>query len=285
MSRPRTTEPLLTATLLNANGPGRRAHRSKIYRAWVVLFYAANLSTLVLLGFQHYYWALGVLFLPAPWYAYQVLNPSARALGPVVTHFSTPRRDIWLTIDDGPDPKSTPEILDLLEAAGAQATFFLVGEKVLRHPEIVTAILQRGHTIGNHTHTHPCSWFWCGSARKTAAEIDTCADALRKAGAGETLWFRPPVGLKNHSLHRQLALRGLDLVLWSARGFDATCRKPAKALSRIAANLQPGAIILVHENIDAPTMRMEFLKSLLSHLASEGYACVIPPANALIRDN
>ena len=283
MSPPRTTEPLPTAALLPAERQDISVRRSIVFRAWVVLFFGANLATLILLWYRHYFWAVPVFFLPAPWYAFQILKPSARGLGPVVTHFATGRREVWLTVDDGPDPESTPKVLDLLEAHGARATFFLIGEKVRRHPELVAEILRRGHTVGNHTQTHPCSWFWIASAKKTAAEIDACADALGDAGARDVRWFRSPVGLKNHALHPLLAQRGLDLVLWSARGFDTICRDPAKVIGRIAADLQPGTILLVHENLPDPSLRAELFNRLFCHLAREGYACIIPPAAALIR--
>jgi peptidoglycan/xylan/chitin deacetylase (PgdA/CDA1 family) len=259
--------------------------RPKRYYAWVVFFHSINLATLALLVLQHYGWALAIFFLPAPWYMIQIMKASARALGPAVTHFSTARREVWLTIDDGPDPASTPKILTQLEVRGARATFFLIGEKIQRHPQLVAEILRRGHTIGNHTQTHPCSWFWIASAKKLAGEIDACTETLRRAGAGNIQLFRPPVGLKNHALHRLLAQRGFDLVLWSARGFDAISHDPAKVISRITAKLRPGTIILVHENATAPTMQKELLPALLSHLASEGFACVIPSTEALLRES
>jgi peptidoglycan/xylan/chitin deacetylase (PgdA/CDA1 family) len=202
----------------------------------------------------------------------------------VVTHFATQHREVWLTIDDGPDPESTPKVLDLLAAYAVRATFFLIGEKVRRHPELVTEILRRGHTIGNHTYTHPVRSFWLVSARKTAVEIDSCAEALRMAGAGSTRLFRSPVGLKNHALHPQLARRGLDLVLWSARGFDTICRDPAKVIARIAVDLEPGAILLIHENVPDPAMRTELFNRLFAQLKRENYTCVVPPSEALIRN-
>jgi peptidoglycan/xylan/chitin deacetylase (PgdA/CDA1 family) len=238
-----------------------------------------------LLWSGHYFWAIPVFFLPAPWYAFQILKPSARGFGPVVTRFAAKEREVWLTIDDGPDPESTPQVLALLDDHGARATFFLIGEKVRRHPELVAEILRRGNTIGNHTHTHPCSWFWFASARKTAAEIDTCAAALRDAGASGIQYFRSPVGLKNHALHRLLAQRGLDLVLWSARGFDTTCHRPAKVIARISVDLQPGAILLIHENASNAGRQTELFSQLFAHLKNEHYACVIPPSEALIRES
>ncbi len=284
MSRSRTTEPSSTASIPPPPASSQPVRRTLAYRLWLVLFFGANLTALVLLGLQHYLWALAVFFLPMPWYTFQMLNASARGLGPAVTHFKTARREVWLTIDDGPDPESTPKVLDLLDAHGARATFFLIGEKIRRHPELVTEILRRGHTLGNHTQTHPCSWFWLASAKSTGAEIDACADALRVANIESTQWFRSPAGLKNPALQAQLAQRGLDLVLWSARGYDTVWRDPAKVTARIAANLRPGTIILLHENGTNTALQAELFTRLFNHLAHEGYTCVIPPGEALIRE-
>lgn len=285
MSQSRTNEPFFTASELVPSARARPIRRTKQYYAWVLFFHSINLATLILVALQHYGWALAIFFLPAPWYMFQIMKASARALGPAVTRFKTERREVWITIDDGPNPESTPKILDQLRARGIHATFFLIGEKVQKHPELVAEILRHGHTIGNHTHSHPCSWFWIASAKKTAEEIDTCAKVLRAAGAGNSPLFRPPVGLKNHSLHQQLAQRDLDLVLWSARGFDTVAHNPAKVLARITADLKPGAIILVHENTSVPAMQEQLLPALIDHLAREGYACVIPSTDALLRES
>ncbi len=284
MSRSRTTDLSSTASVAPPPTPGQPSRRTLAYRLWLVLFLGANLATLVLLGLQHYVWALVTFFLPIPWYTFQILNASARGLGPAVTHFKTTRREVWLTIDDGPDPESTPKVLDLLDAHGARATFFLIGEKVLRYPELVTEILRRGHSIGNHTQTHPCSWFWFASGKKTGTEIDACTATLSAAGAPDTRWFRSPAGLRNPALQGQLAQRGLDLVLWSARGYDTVWRNPAKVTARIAASLQPGTIILLHENGTNTALQTEVFTRLFAHLVREGYACVIPSGEDLIRE-
>lgn len=259
-----------------------RVRRSEGYHAWVILFFAANLAAIVLLATGHFIWAITVFFLPAPWYAWQILRPSAHGLGPAVTHFRTDQREVWLTIDDGPHPTTTPAMLDLLDAHQARATFFLVGQNVQRHPELVSEILRRGHTIGNHTQTHPQNTFWFAGTRETAREIDSCANALGKTGV-LTRHFRPPVGLKNHALHPLLVLRGLDLVLWSARGFDTVWDDPQKSFTRIVAQLKPGAIILVHEMPAKQNHQNKLISGLLAHLDREGFRCVIPPHESLVR--
>lgn len=262
--------------------PTTRVRRMEGYYAWLVLFFAANLAAIALLATGYFIWAVIVFFLPAPWYAWQILRPSARGLGPAVTHFSTEQNEVWLTIDDGPHPNTTPTMLDLLDSHRAHATFFLVGERVQRHPELVSEILRRGHTIGNHTQTHPQNTFWFAGSRQTAREIDACTDALGKTGV-VTRYFRPPVGLKNHALHPLLLRRGLDLVLWSARGFDTICDDPAKSLARIFGQLKPGAIILVHETPAKPNHQNKLISGLLARLDREGYRCVLPPRESLMR--
>jgi len=264
---------------LSSNAQVRRAEG---YHAWLLLFISANLAAIPLLATGHYLWAIAVCVQPAPWYAWQVLSPSARGLGPVTTHFQTNQREAWLTIDDGPHPESTPAMLELLDAHQARATFFLVGKNVQQHPKLVSEILRHGHTIGNHTNTHPQNTFWYASPKQTAHEIDACMAVLGNVGV-TTKYFRPPVGLKNHALHSTLAQRGLDLVLWNARGFDTICDDPKKSLTRILSQLKPGAIILVHETPNKLNQQQELMTSLLTHLGREGYRCVIPTDESLVR--
>ena len=247
---------------------------------WWTFFLVFNLGALVLLASHCFLAALVAFLVPVPWVLPQFIVPSADGFGPVMTHFATDRREVWLTIDDGPDPITTPQVLALLETHRTRATFFLIGRKVSRHPELVAEIVRRGHTVGNHTDSHPCTSFWFAWPRRLAVEIDRCADALRRAGVTPMPCFRPPVGIKNPFLHRQLAARGLDLILWSARGYDSVSR-PEAALRRITRDLQPGAIILVHEAGRPGPSRLPLLTRLLDRLARDGYACVVPPAGSL----
>gem|GEM_PF-4935336 len=129
-----------------------------------------------------------VLFVgPDLYLCYHLFAPSAQGLVRVRTHFETPRQEIWLTIDDGPDPRSTGVILGLLDRHQARATFFVIGERVARYPELVREILRRGHTVGHHTHTHPTRTFWCAPASRVRAEIDNAFAALRQAGVGAAM--------------------------------------------------------------------------------------------------
>ena len=136
-----------------------------------------------------WYWgafsALGVLH---GLLALGTFRPHSRLFGPVVS--SVPgHTGVWLTIDDGPS-LDTPRILEALRRHGAKATFFLVAERARRFPELVRAIRNDGHEIGNHTSTHPAAWFWALPPNRMVREIEH-AQAILTSIAGETpRWFR-----------------------------------------------------------------------------------------------
>lgn len=102
---------------------------------------------------------VGVLALSHALLLYPTLRPNLQWLGPVVTRFETPRRELWLTVDDGPT-EDTREVLDLFDRHGVKATFFVKGTLAEQHPEHVREILARGHSLANHTQTHPAGSFW-----------------------------------------------------------------------------------------------------------------------------
>ena len=120
---------------------------------------------LVLFWVSGFFWfGLAILFLVHMLSLVATLVPGCGWWGAVQTR--TEEDGVWLTIDDGPDPEDTPAILKMLEAAGATATFFVIGEKAERWPELIRAISEAGHGIENHTLTHPQFSFWrAGSGR------------------------------------------------------------------------------------------------------------------------
>jgi peptidoglycan-N-acetylglucosamine deacetylase len=249
-------------------------------RPWIPYVGALKACGIALMAMHHGDIGLVLFFGPDPWVFLQFILPSAQAFGPAVTSFSTERREVWLTIDDGPDPESTPRVLELLGRHAARATFFVVGAQVERHPELARQITDRGHTIGNHTRSHPSTSFWRATPRRSASEIDGCVAALLLANVPFERFFRPPVGIRNPFLDPQLASRGLDLVLWNARGFEGAGRDPRAALARIVRRIRPGSILLSHEGGVRAEQRLVFLELLLEHLRHEDYVCVLPKRDA-----
>lgn len=201
-------------------------------------------------------------------------RPGSRVLGPVLTRLPTREREVWLTIDDGPSA-DTPAMLDLLEAHGAQATFFLVGKRAVAQPALVREIVRRGHGIGNHSMTHPAAWFWALGPVRMRHEVERCQRALTDLTGRRPRWFRAVVGMANPFVAAALKPHGLTRVAWSARGYDGVAADPEQVVARIERDLAPGAIVLMHEG--APHGRnVEMLALLLRRLAAQGYRTVVP---------
>lgn len=207
---------------------------------------------------------------------YALFVPSASGVCPVFNRFETDRAEIWLTIDDGPDPEDTPRTLELLERHQARATFFLIGERVAQYPHIVGDILRRGHAVAHHTHTHPSRTFWSAGPKRVRAELDAALTAMRIAGA-QPQWFRAPVGIKNFFLGRELEKRGMRCVGWSIRSYDSIIRDPAKIATRVMTRLRPGAIVVMHEGPWLhPAARVKALELVLGGLTARNFRCVLP---------
>lgn len=221
--------------------------------------------------------AIGVVALSHALLLYPTLRPNVQWFGPVITHFATTRNELWLTIDDGPT-EDTPAVLDLFDAHDVKATFFVKGALAELHAAWMQDILRRGHTVANHSHTHPAGSFWCSPPARIAGEIDDCNRALALVTGTKPRWFRAPVGMKNFTVHPALARRGMRLIGWTARGFDAVRSDPDEILGRILPHLRPGAIIVLHQGREhSPAV----LEHVIVSLKGRGYAFVIPRDDAL----
>jgi len=180
------------------------------------------------------------------WLLAGTLNPSSRLFGPIQTHCEN---GIWLTLDDGPDPKTTPVILNLLDSHCAKATFFVIGERAEAYPQLILDIQKRGHQVANHTYTHPQASFWCHGPIRTYREIARCQQVLKKITGKAPLLFRAPVGHHNVFVHPVLRYFGMRLIGWDSRGFDAAPGATLESVTaRIRASARDGSIILAHES-------------------------------------
>jgi len=180
------------------------------------------------------------------------LLPRCGLLGPVLTRltgYGTEGR-VALTFDDGPDPRITPAVLDLLEAHGARATFFCVGQRVEANPGLAREIRDRGHGVENHSHRHSNGFAFLGP-RRLRREILRGADAIEEAVGRRPTLFRAPAGIRNLWLDPVLARLGLGLVAWTRRGFDTVSRDPGRVAARLLAGLEAGDILLLHDGSPA----------------------------------
>lgn len=201
--------------------------------------------------------------------------------GEVATRFATRNREVWLTIDDGPDPDDTPEIVEILQHHGSCATFFVIGQKVARWPALARQVAAAGHELQNHTATHPAHTFWAATPSRAAREIAAGSAAILQAIGTKPTLFRAPAGLANPFVHAAAVKAGLSMVGWSASGCDGLAHDPQTVVASILRRLHPGAIILLHEGPVAGIARgtrAKTLATVLRGLRERGYRTVIPPA-------
>jgi peptidoglycan/xylan/chitin deacetylase (PgdA/CDA1 family) len=216
------------------------------------------------------------------------LLPRSTLLGENLTRLppaAISRREVAITIDDGPDPEVTPAVLDILDRYAAKATFFCPGAEAERHPELCREIRDRGHELANHTLRH--SWFFAlhGPAR-IAREIDGAQATLDAVAGVQPRFFRPTAGLRNVFLYPALARRGLLLTTWTRRGLDTLDGNPSVVLARLTRNLAAGDILLLHDGNAARTAAgvpviLEVLPQLLEtlrrrQLVPVGLAACVP---------
>jgi peptidoglycan-N-acetylglucosamine deacetylase len=153
---------------------------------------------------------------------------------------------IVLTFDDGPDRDSTPAVLDALEAAGASATFFLVGEQVEADPGLAREVAARGHDVQLHGYGHaPHELLTPEQARD---DLERGAEALRDAIAIEARFYRPPYGRFSSGSYDACRALGLEPVYWSAWGTDWETITPQRIADLVIPDLAPGAVVLLHDS-------------------------------------
>lgn len=243
------------------------------YRWWAWL---AVSQLLVAWPWWHFGWQIGLpcMVLSHVPFWWGVLMPRSRFYSPCLSRLPTQERVVWLTIDDGPSSE-TIAMLDLLDAHGARATFFVVGERAAAHPELVREIARRGHGIGNHSASHPAAMFWALGPARMRDEIIRCQQILRSITGSAPIWFRAVVGMANPFVAAPLRDHRLARVAWSARGYDGVAGDVASVVARIGRDLSPGAIVLLHEGA-AHGHNIDILRGVLVKLEAAGLRPVLP---------
>ncbi len=187
--------------------------------------------------------------------------------------FRTSSAAVALTFDDGPHPRWTPQILDVLARANASASFFLIGENAARHPEIVRRIARDGHCIGNHGWSHRSMNRL--SSRELAEEIDRCQGTIATIIGKPPRFLRPPFGRRDYRTYQAARDRGLTPALWSLDSHDwlhADAARIARRLRRASA----GDVVLLHDGRPNAAATVSAATDLLAQLERRGV-----PARAL----
>ena len=198
----------------------------------------------------------------------RVAKGAARRALSSTTRVATTRPLVALTFDDGPDPRLTPQVLDVLRAAGVPATFLLVAEQVRRHPALARRVLAEGHEVGLHGDQH---------VDMRGGSLSAQHAALRRgrrdveAVLGTRLrWFRPPYGTQDAATVLASRAVGLRPLMWSTSGHDWEPTTLAEQLEHVTAGFAPGAVVLLHDGaadvVEPPTPPPPFQPELLARL-------------------
>src|SRR5262245_19777519 len=225
---------------------GRRSPARVAFLAWSTVL-AALAAEAAVRGQLDLLW---LAVLGAAWYSVATIGvffPGLEMYGPIVTRGPAGRRSVALTFDDGPHPTTTRRILAVLAATRHRATFFVLGEKARRHPDVVREIHAAGHTIGLHGDRHDRlhAFRMPGRVRE---ELLRAAQAVEDATGVRPRFFRPPLGHTSITTTRGVRRTGMIVVGWSVRALDGIRgRTPEAVVERVERGMTDGAIAILHD--------------------------------------
>ncbi|HEX7156525.1 MAG TPA: polysaccharide deacetylase family protein [Burkholderiaceae bacterium] len=236
---------------------------------------------LLVLHFEAWRWALTIVLLDQAAIAVAGLWPRSTLLGPNLVRLPTAsalRGEVAITIDDGPDPEVTPQVLAILAASGARASFFCIGERAASHPELCRAIVAGGHAVENHGQSHRKRYSVLGPSQ-WSSEVGGGQSTLTAITGRRPGFFRALAGLRNPFLDPVLHRLGLRLATWTRRGYDTRSSDPDAVLARLTHGLAAGDILLLHDGHAARTASgrpviLEVLPRLLDELGARGFKTV-----------
>jgi len=172
--------------------------------------------------------------------------------------------ELHLTFDDGPEPSSTPQVLDLLDRTNVKATFFLITKKAEKNPQLTERILKSGHTIGNHSLDHTYGVFF----KRREAMLSWISESEKRLShciGKPSIGFRPPNGICTPHLHWALNELKMPLILWDIRFFDAVWGLSVRRVKKSFKKARDGSIVLLHDK--QPSSRLpEFLLALETYI-------------------
>jgi len=200
-------------------------------------------------------------FVKTPWWLKQFYSS-------YTWDIKTEEKSIYLSFDDGPHPIATPFVLDVLKKYNAKASFFCIGNQVIQFPEIYQRIIHEGHTVGNHSQTHPNGW-------RTRDENYLDDIRLAHANIGSAL-FRPPYGRIKRSQAKKLKeIIGEDsqIIMWSVLSGDFDSRiSKQKCVENVTRHVSAGSIVVFHDSEKAYPHLRYALPLVLEYFCQKGYS-------------
>lgn len=175
----------------------------------------------------------------------------------------TSEKVLYLTFDDGPIPEVTPWVLEQLKAFQAKATFFCVGENIVKHPEALEAVIRDGHAVGNHTFNHLNGW--------NTDNIPYYHNVRHCANLMKSVLFRPPYG-RIKPKQAQFLQRHYRIVMWEVLSGDFDPNVSAEQCAEnVIKNAKPGSIIVFHDSLKAMSKLEYALPKVLEYFTERGY--------------
>ena len=200
----------------------------------------------------------------------ELIHSRIHLLGDSLIRVDTGEKVVALGFDDGPNPKETPLMLDLLDRHGVKATFFMMGRSVERWPDTAREVLRRGHEVGNHSYSHPRLIFM--SPGRVRDEIERTDALLRGIGVAGPIHFSPPHGAKLIVLPYVLKQMG-KLAVYSDTDPEEWKRPPASVMVQtVLSTMRPGSVLGFHDTAGEETRRA--VDEIVTRLKAEGYQFV-----------
>ncbi|WP_200261756.1 polysaccharide deacetylase family protein [Streptomyces sp. HSG2] len=179
-----------------------------------------------------------------------------------------------LTFDDGPDPRHTPEILDILAAYEVPAMFFVCGEMAAAHPDLMARMADDGHVVGNHTWSHPLLTRLDRS--RIRIEIERTCEIIDRSHGAPPLWFRAPYGAWNRAAFQLGAEMGMEPLAWTLDTLDWTTPGTGTIVERVREGAGPGVVVLSHDAGGDRSQSVRALRTYLPQLLDSGHRLTVP---------
>lgn len=179
------------------------------------------------------------------------------------------QKQVYLTFDDGPTSEFTMQFLEILKRYNAKATFFCLGENVEKNRDQFAAIVDHGHAIGNHSHTHPNGWKT--PTKQYVTDVLRCQETLTDSLGHAPKYFRPPFG--RISVNQLIQLRRtFEVVMWDILSMDYQVElNGGQVAQNVTENTKPGSIVLLHDSELAAERVTVALPLILQHLSENGF--------------
>ena len=220
-------------------------------------------------------------------------NAAATRIAPTIRGVPVPDKVVALTFDDGPSPRYTPMVLDILRHDGAHATFFVIGQEAVRHGALVRAEARAGMEVANHGMHHMI--LRGRTESEVESEANEAADVIRQLTGRRPALYRLPQGVGDPAAMAALGRLGYIVINWSVDTRDYIRQTPDALVARAMRQVAPGRIIIFHDGGGDRSASVEAVRMLLPRLKAEGYTVTTvsdllrragyrPPGSALAAD-